>query len=98
MPVVKASWNDEMRLKLCVVVGTQMNFVPMEWKQICEQLGPAYSEYHCKYDPRNIAYDFPETKLHQERMEIDDAGRTQKASSLRRSSNARQAYQQPATG
>ncbi len=38
-----------MRLKLCLAVLKPMNFTPKKWVQICQSLGPAYSERHCKY-------------------------------------------------
>ena len=49
MPLVRSLWDNDTRLKLCVAIVKQMNFAPLQWGEICRQLGPAYSELHCKY-------------------------------------------------
>jgi hypothetical protein len=58
MPLVKNLWNTDMRLKLCLAVVRPMNFTPSKWAEICGKLGPAYSQYHCKYGYRLYFSDF----------------------------------------
>lgn len=54
MPRVKTLWDNDMRLKLCLAVVKQMNFIPIQWDGICQQLGAAYPEGHCKYDEQQF--------------------------------------------
>jgi hypothetical protein len=49
MPLVKNLWDPGMRLKLCIAVVKPMNFIPLQWGEICKQLVLSYSKHHCRY-------------------------------------------------
>ena len=76
MPVVKNLWDNDMRLKLCLAVLKPMNFTPNKWVQICQSLGPAYSERHCKYRDY-LSTGISHTKVWQKWMEEFDERRGQ---------------------
>jgi hypothetical protein len=55
MPRVQMLWDTKMELNLALAVIRKMNFIPIKWHEIATEVGPAYSEYHCKYVSRSAA-------------------------------------------
>ncbi|KAF7508062.1 hypothetical protein GJ744_009644 [Endocarpon pusillum] len=54
MASVQNLWDNDMRLKLCLAILKPMNFTPEKWRHICQSLGPAYSERHCKNEWKSL--------------------------------------------